>query len=154
MHEPRFTNHGMMLVQIKNKIISKLKTIETLKRFLMDRGSKSFIRGLTEFALNYDVESETETQKRLLGENPNNARAYFNLGVLYYFQGKVEAAIDSYTKALEIDQNLSEAHKNLGEIYVVRGQYTLAWKHAKSAEMLGNTKLIEMLRRYLKEPFT
>ncbi|MCI0454232.1 MAG: tetratricopeptide repeat protein [Candidatus Dadabacteria bacterium] len=145
---------NMLIVRVKNKIIEKLKTIEMLKRFLMDRENKSFIRGLTEFALNYDVESETETQKRLLEENPNNTRAHFNLGVLYYFHGKVEAAIDSYTKALEIDPNLSEAHKNLGEIYAVREQYDLAWKHAKSAEMLGNTKLIEMLRRYLKEPLT
>ncbi len=125
-----------------------------LIRLIRGKDDKSFIRGLTEFALNYDVEAEIETQKKFLQENPNNAKVYFNLGVLYYFQANVEEAIYSYKKALEIDANLSAAHKNLGEIYLVCEEYDLAWKHAKSAEMLGNTKLIEMLRRYLKEPIT
>ncbi|MGE5443580.1 MAG: tetratricopeptide repeat protein [Ignavibacteriales bacterium] len=121
-------------------------------RLARGKDDRDFIRNLAEFSLNYDVDSEIETQKRFLRENPNSAKAYYNLGVLYYFQRKVEAAIDSYKKALEIDPNLSDAHKNLGEIYAVREQYDLARSHAKAAAKLGNTKLVEMLRRYLKEP--
>lgn len=143
----------MTLDQIKNKIIETLKAIQILK-LILRKDDPNFIRSLTEFSLNYDVDSEVETQKRSLRENPNSAKTHYNLGVLYYFQGKVEAAIDSYKKALEIDPNLSDAHKNLGEIYTVREQYDLAWSHAKTAEKLGNTKLVEMLRRYLKEPLT
>jgi tetratricopeptide (TPR) repeat protein len=143
----------MTLAQIKNKIIETLKAIQML-RLARGKDDKDFIRNLAEFSLNYDVDSEIETQKRFLREDPNSAKAYYNLGVLYYFQGRVEAAIDSYKKALEIDPNLSDAHKNLGEIYAVREQYDLAWSHAKAAERLGNTKLVEMLRRYLKEPLT
>lgn len=123
-----------------------------LIRFISRKDHNNFIRGLTDFALNYDVDAEVETLNRIIAENPNDPKAYFNLGVLYYFQGKVDEAIDLYKRAIEIEPNLSEAHKNLGEIYVVREQYDLAWKHAKAAEMLGNTKLIETLRRYLKEP--
>ena len=141
----------MTLDQIKNKIIETLKAIQML-RLTRGKDDKNFIRNLTEFSLNYDVDSEVETQKRFLRENPNTAKAHYNLGVLYYFQGKAEAAIDSYKQALEIDPNLSDAHKNIGEIYTVREQYDLAWSHATTAEKLGNTKLIEMLRRYLKEP--
>ena len=143
----------MILAQIKNKIIETLKAIQML-RLTRGKNDRNFIRNLTEFSLNYDVDSEIETQKRFLEENPDSAEIYYNLGVLYYFQGKAEAAIDSYKKALEIDPNLSEAHKGLGEIYAVREQYDLAWSHAKAAERLGNTGLIEMLRRYLKEPLT
>jgi superkiller protein 3 len=142
----------MILIKIKNIITEKLKILQNLTKFTNKNDNESFIRGLTEFALNHDVDAEIETQKRILLENPNNAKAYFNLGILYYFQGKVDDAIDLYKKAIEIDSNLSNAHKNLGEIYVAREQYDLAWKHAKAADMLGNTKLIETLRRYLKEP--
>jgi len=152
LENPAYPGYDMILVQIKNIFKEKLKLIEMIFRFIRRKDDNSFIRGLSEFALNYDVDAEIETQKRFLEENPNNAKGYFNLGVLYYFQGKVEDAINSYTKALEIDPNLSEAHKNLGEIYAVREQHDLAWKHAQSAERLGNRKLIEMLRRYLKEP--
>lgn len=143
----------MTLSQIKNKIIETLKAIQMI-RLARGKGDRDFIRNLAEFSLNYDVDSEIEAQKRFLRENPDSAKAYYNLGVLYYFQGRVEAAIDSYKKALEINPNLSDAHKNLGEIYAVREQYDLAWSHAKAAERLGNTKLVEMLRRYLKEPLT
>lgn len=144
-------SYDMTLAQIKNKIIETLKVIQML-RLTRGKGNRNFIRNFTEFSLNYDVDSELETQTRFLRENLNSARAHYNLGVLYYFQGKAEAAIDSYKKALEIDPNLSDAHKNLGEIYAVRELYDLAWRHAKAAEKLGNTKLVEMLRRYLKEP--
>ncbi len=143
----------MTLAQIKNKIIETLKAIQLL-RLIREKDDGNFIRNLTDFSLNYDVDSEVETQKRFLRENPNSAKAYYNLGVLYYFQGKAEAAIDSYKQALKIDQRLADAHKNLGEIYAVREQYDLAWNHAKAAEKLGNTRLIEMLKRYLKEPVT
>lgn len=152
LENPAYPGYDMILVQIKNKFKEKLKLIEMIIRFIRRKDDNTFIRGLSEFALNYDVDTEIEAQKRFLEENPDNAKAYFNLGDLYYFQGKVETAIDSYTKALEIDPNLSEAHKNLSEIYAVREQYDLAWKHAQSAERLGNRKLVEMLRRYLKEP--
>lgn len=141
----------MTLAQIKNKIIETLKAIQIIE-FSRGKDNRSFIRNLVDFSLNYDVDSEIEIQKSFLRGNPNSAKAHYNLGILYYFQGKVEAAIDSYKKALDIDPNLSDAHGNLGEIYAVRGQYDLAWSHAKAAEKLGNTKLIEMLRRYLKEP--
>ncbi|MER3446293.1 MAG: hypothetical protein C4291_05350 [Candidatus Dadabacteria bacterium] len=141
----------MTLAQIKNKITETLKAIQMI-RLTRGKDNRSFIHNLAEFSLNYDIDSEIETQKSFLRENPSSAKAHYNLGILYYFQGKVEAAIDLYKKALDIDPNLSDAHKNLGEIYALREQYDLAWSHAKAAERLGNTKLIEMLRRYLKEP--
>ncbi len=144
----------MTLVQIKNRVIEAFKAMEILKIFLTRKKDKSFIRDLTEFSLNYDVDAEVEFQESFLHENPNSAKTYYNLGVLYYFQGKAETAIDSYKKALEIDPNLSDAHKSLGEIYAVREQYDLAWSHAKDAEKLGDKRLIQMLRRYLKEPLT
>jgi len=143
----------MTLAQIKNKIIETLKPIQML-RLIREKDDGNFIRKLTEFSLNHDVDSEVETQKRFLRENPYSAKAYYNLGALYYFQGKAEAAIDSYKQALKIDQRLADAHKNLGAIYAVRERYDLAWNHAKAAEELGNTKLMDMLKRYLKEPVT
>ncbi len=119
----------------------------------MDRShrKKGVFRWLSEFALDKDVSDAVEAQKKVGESYPEFSEGHYNLGILHYSQGKVQEAIESYKKAIQIDPKNAKAHKNLGEIYAIQEQYDLAWKHAEIAESLGNSKLMDMLRRYLRQ---
>ena len=109
---------------------------------------RGLFRWLSSFALDYDVNQAVERQTEVNDAFPDFAEGAYNLGILYYSQGQVDEAIAAYKHAIKLDPSYAKAHKNLGEIYVIQEQYSLAWDHAKIAETHGNTKLIEMLRRY------
>lgn len=113
-----------------------------------EAGKKGLFRRLAEFALDYDVKQAVESQVTVNVQYPEFAEGAYNLGILYYSQGKVDAAIDAYEHAIKLDPSYAKAHKNLGEIYVIQDRYDLAWQHARAAEQSGNTKLVEMLSRY------
>jgi tetratricopeptide (TPR) repeat protein len=99
-------------------------------------------------ALNQDVEAAIAEQHSLLADDPHNAHACFALGTLYHFQGAIEQAIQYFQKAIKLDAASAAPHLSLGRIYAVRGEYELAWKHARAAEALGARDLVEMLERY------
>ena len=113
-----------------------------------DARKKGFFRRLAEFAVDYDVKRAVESQVTVNVQYPEFAEGAYNLGILYYSQGKVEAAIDAYKHAIKLDGSYAKAHKNLGEIYIIQERYDLAWEHARAAEQSGNTKLVEMMSRY------
>ena len=48
--------------------------------------------------------------------SPNDAGAYFNLGVAYKSAGKLEQSVESYRSALAINPNYVEALSNLGNV--------------------------------------
>ena len=99
-------------------------------------------------ALNRDVEAAVAEQQSILEKDPNNAQAYFALGTLHHFQGKTEEAIRYFERAIELETTSAAPHVSLGRIYAVRGDYELAWKHARAAESLGDRDLVTMLERY------
>lgn len=113
---------------------------------------RGLFRWITSFALDHDVNRTIEAQRQVNAQFPDFAEGACNLGILYYSQKRVEEATAAYRHALKLDPTCAKAHKNLGEIYVVQEQYDLAWRHARLAAQYGNTKLIEMMRRYLEEP--
>jgi len=53
---------------------------------------------------------------------------YYNLGVLYHYQGKLEEAEKQYLEALRINPNHAEAHNNLGALYHYQGKLEEAEK--------------------------
>ena len=62
--------------------------------------------------------------KQAIKENPNDALAHLQLGLLYYYvQKKSRESVDEIRKALEIDHALPDAYYNLGFIYAKSGQY-------------------------------
>jgi Flp pilus assembly protein TadD len=99
-------------------------------------------------ALSRDVEAVVAEQQAILTKGPNNAGAYFALGTLSHFQGEIEHAVQYFQKSIELDPANPAPHLNLGRLYAVRGEYQLAWKHARAAEALGAGDLVEMLERY------
>jgi Tfp pilus assembly protein PilF/flagellar basal body-associated protein FliL len=53
----------------------------------------------------------------------SKAQRYYNKGVSYQEQGKVEKAIDSYKKALNFNPDLMPAHLNLATAYLHLGRF-------------------------------
>jgi tetratricopeptide (TPR) repeat protein len=99
-------------------------------------------------ALNRDVEAAVAEQQSILAKDTNNASACFALGTLSHFQGENERAMQYFQKSIELDPANAAPHLSLGRLYAVRGEYQLAWKHARAAEALGARDLVEMLERY------
>lgn len=104
--------------------------------------------GVLDQALARDTQELIEEQRAQLAAHPDHPRPCFNLGVLYYMQGRVEDAIAMHKEALARDPSFALAHQYLGQIYVVLGDYQKAWTHARQAAELGNTMLLDMLSRY------
>jgi protein O-GlcNAc transferase len=99
-------------------------------------------------ALDTDVDTACKEQEAILAEDPNNAKAHFALGTLSHLQGRTDAAIQYFLRAIELDPAYAVPHISLGRIAIVRGSYAEAWKHAHEAERLGDRSLVEQLERY------
>ena len=95
-----------------------------------------------------DTDDAIAEQLAILKTDPQNARAHFALGTLYYFKGDRERAITSFEKAIASDPAYAAPHVSLGRIYAVLGCYDLAWRHAREAARLGDASLLEQLERY------
>jgi len=99
-------------------------------------------------ALDEDTERHIAEQKAAVEANPNYARGYLNLGLLYQILYKHDLAVEHFLKALSIDPYLADAHVSLGRVYAVRGEMEKAWEHARVAAERGNRSLLEQLLRY------
>ena len=61
------------------------------------------------------------------------AAGYNNLSNAYYKQGRVEEAIQTALKAIEVEPNYGVAHYNIGNIYAGQGKFALAQHHFEEA---------------------
>ena len=50
-------------------------------------------------------------------EEPSNANAHFNLGILYYKNSQLDEAMREFHKVLEINPGDAETHYNIGNIF-------------------------------------
>ncbi len=64
---------------------------------------------------------------------PENAGIYLTQGVYLQKRGKLNEAIESYKKSLELNPSSANAHYNIGLAYVAAKQYALANEHAQQA---------------------
>lgn len=60
-----------------------------------------------------DKEKYKEIMQSIVAKNPDNPTLYYNLGVTSYEIGDVDAAIDYYKKALELDPKMMDAKLNI-----------------------------------------
>ncbi|MEL6929364.1 MAG: tetratricopeptide repeat protein, partial [Cyanobacteria bacterium J06600_6] len=85
---------------------------------------------------------------------PDSAEEYNEFGNVLAQQGKTEAAISAYTKAIELEPNLAIAHNNLGNMWLKQSKFVeaaAAYEHAIELESnlaiahsnLGNIRLYQ-----------
>lgn len=76
---------------------------------------------------------------RALQKSPDNEGVYLTRGVYLQKRGKIDEAIESYKKALEINPNSANTHYNLGLAYAAQKKFELANEHAQEAYSRGIT---------------
>jgi tetratricopeptide (TPR) repeat protein len=101
-----------------------------------------------DFALDHETRLHMEEQLAWIAREPANARPYCHLAQLYRMNGKPDEARGLLLEAVRLDDRFAEAHASLAELYAVRGDYDAAWKHARAAEANGNSRAVELLKRY------
>jgi len=62
-----------------------------------------------------------------------SAAGYNNLGYVQYLQGKADAALQSYRKALRVDPNYAEAYNNIGLVFESQNNYEQAVQYYNRA---------------------
>jgi len=68
------------------------------------------------------ADEEIEKNKRLLETNPKDAKAYYNLGLLYDEKGMLDESLDAYKKASEIDPMMVESFVGQGNVLNKKGK--------------------------------
>ena len=68
---------------------------------------------------------EIEDAKEEVRNNPDDAKAHYNLGVVYGESGMYQEAIESFKQVIRIDPDNANTHYNLGLAY-----YNLGWNKA------------------------
>lgn len=69
--------------------------------------------------------------------NPNNSSIYLIKGIYLQKRGKLDEAIESYKKSLDINPDSANAHYNLGLAYLAQKQNSDANEHAQKAYAIG-----------------
>ncbi|MBA4388930.1 MAG: hypothetical protein C0404_13185, partial [Verrucomicrobia bacterium] len=84
---------------------------EIRPRFLND---VSFFRAGDAFLRAGDVDGARAAYEKVLGINPRNVEAQYNLGFILCGLGETDKGIEYYRKALELDPGMISARRNLG----------------------------------------
>ncbi len=74
--------------------------------------------------------------KKALELNPQNDRAYAELGRLYINQGKLVEAEQAFKKALELNPQNDRAYENLAVVYGEMGNYILRKEYEEKAKQI------------------
>lgn len=80
-----------------------------------------------------DRKAACRLYKKSLALYPAFPDAYYNLGVWYAEEGKVERALASYNLAVKFNPDLTEAHNNLGVVHKELGNLQMALECYKNA---------------------
>jgi len=69
----------------------------------------------------------------IIRAHPDNASAYYNMGLVFSRQGNTAQAIENYRTALKLKPDLAIASENLGYLLSNEGKYSEAAVHLKAA---------------------
>ncbi len=103
---------------------------------------------LIDFALDHETRRHVEEQRAWIAREPSNPEPYANLAQLYRMENRQEEALGLLLEAVRLNPDFAAAHTSLAEIYAVRGDYSAAWRHARSAQRHGDPRPVEMLQRH------
>jgi Flp pilus assembly protein TadD len=90
--------------------------------------SKKAFEIAEETSKEYNAPEQIKGYLKVLAIDSTYAMAQNNLGVAYFYEGKLDSAYLHLKKALEINENYPEAINNLGYMYKVEKNYELAIK--------------------------
>lgn len=74
--------------------------------------------------------------QEVIALEPTASNAYNNLGLSYYYLGRLDEAIEAYKKAIDLEPIVAFFHDNLGDVY---------YKKAKFNEAIAQWRLIQEL---------
>ena len=80
-------------------------------------------------------EIAVELISKAIRANPTSLM-YYNLGLVLRAQGRLDAAVESYRKALSLKPDYVEAHNNLGNVLKDQGKLDEAVKHYRQALLI------------------
>lgn len=156
-----------MLRDYKNALGSLDNAVESDSRFtlaLMARGYARLSNALAELKLGKENKDETDAfleQKAvsmLLQEavndfnsaiylNPNLIYAKFNIGVIYYFTGDYNQALQYFSDAIKGDPAFAQSYFNRGLTYLQTGNKAKAFADLSKAGELGILESYNILKR-------
>jgi tetratricopeptide (TPR) repeat protein len=58
--------------------------------------------------------------ERIISADPENAAIFYNLGVVYTYLKREDAALASFEKSVELDPNIAQSWYNMGQIYLIQ----------------------------------
>jgi cytochrome c-type biogenesis protein CcmH/NrfG len=103
---------------------------------------------MIEFALDHETRKHMEELVARIESEPGNAQSYYALSQFYRMNGKQDYALGLLLEAIRLNPEMAEAHASLCDVYAVRGDNAAAWRHARTAERLGQPRGVELLTRY------
>jgi thioredoxin-like negative regulator of GroEL len=103
---------------------------------------------VVDFALDRETAAHISEQKEWIAREPQNPQSWYNLAQLYRIERRQDEALALLLEAVRLDAAYADARVALTEIYAVRADYAAARMHAYKAAEHGNTRGVELLRRY------
>ena len=103
------------------------------------RQESLLIEAASELAQNGKVSEAIEVYNKIIGINPNNKIAYLNKGILLYESAQYNLAVESLTKAIELDPLEGMAYLIRGKSNLKIQDYVAAENDFKSAQVSQNT---------------
>jgi len=147
----------------KEKFSDAIKILEDLLE--SDSKSESIKNTLIEVLLDYGgylndewvlgYEKAVECFKKIIEMDPNNYRAWYNLGIAYFNLNRIQDALNAYNQALEIKPDYMYCYYNIGLLYEVsEGDLEKALENYEKAltynkEFVYALKARNMVRRKL-----
>ncbi|MGB7759398.1 MAG: hypothetical protein WBL61_06185 [Bryobacteraceae bacterium] len=101
-----------------------------------------------EFALSHETVQQMDGLREWIKREPSNPQPYYYLAQFYRMENRAGESLGLLLEAVHLDATFADAHAALAEIYAVKADYPAAWRHARLAEQNGNSRGVELLRRY------
>jgi Tfp pilus assembly protein PilF len=103
---------------------------------------------MIDFALDHETRKHMEEQIAWIEREPSNAQPYYALAQFFRMNDDEDRALGLLLQAVHLNPDHAEAHASLCEVYAIRGDNAAAWRHARTAERLGESRGVELLTRY------
>lgn len=108
---------------------------------VMILASVVILLGMGTIHRNRDYHSNQAMWQDVLKKQPHNYRAYVGVGVQLFYEGKLDEAIQSYQKALQIKPEYADGHYNLGVVFAKQKKINQAIQSYQKALDLNPTHM-------------